>query len=107
MSITANRHPQIRAALVDQSADDARVTRQHNNSNVLCLAANHVDAGDVAEIVDAFLSTRFEGGRHERRVEKLEQLGSARLHAIARGDRPGDLRRDRGGERSGSSKTSS
>lgn len=76
MSIAANRHPQIRASLVDNS-DDAKVTRQHNNSNVLCLAANHVNTGIVGKIVDAFLNTPFEGGRHGRRVEKLEQLGGA------------------------------
>jgi RpiB/LacA/LacB family sugar-phosphate isomerase len=76
MSIAANRHPQIRASLVN-NPDDAKVTRQHNNSNVLCLASNHVDTGSVARIVDAFLNTAFEGGRHGRRVDKLEQLGGA------------------------------
>jgi RpiB/LacA/LacB family sugar-phosphate isomerase len=76
MSIAANRFPHIRAALVD-NASDATVTRQHNNSNVLCLAANHVDSSAAAKIVDAFLGTNFEGGRHERRVEKLEHLGTS------------------------------
>jgi len=77
MSIAANRYPQIRASLVD-NPDDARVTRQHNNSNVLCLAATHVNSGAVSKIVDTFLSTSFEGGRHERRVVKLEQMGGVR-----------------------------
>jgi RpiB/LacA/LacB family sugar-phosphate isomerase len=76
MSIAANRHPQIRASLVD-NAEDARVTRQHNNSNVLCLAANHVNTGVVGKIVDVFLNTPFEGGRHDRRVSKLEHLGGS------------------------------
>jgi RpiB/LacA/LacB family sugar-phosphate isomerase len=76
MSIAANRFPQIRAALVDNAAD-AAVTRQHNNSNVLCLAANHVEPAASANIVEAFLNTAFEGGRHERRVEKLDHLGTS------------------------------
>lgn len=76
MSIAANRYPQIRAALVT-NAEDAKVTRQHNNSNVLVLAQNHVAPTQVGTIVEAFLSTRFEGGRHERRVEKLDHLGSS------------------------------
>ena len=74
MSIAANRHPQIRASLVD-NAEDARVTRQHNDSNVLCLAATHVDTSSASRIVDTFLNTPFEGGRHERRVEMLEHIG--------------------------------
>ncbi len=76
MSIAANRFPHIRAALISNPAD-ATVTRQHNNANVLCLAATHVDPTAATKIVDAFLSAQFEGGRHERRVEKLEQLGTS------------------------------
>ena len=76
MSIAANRFPQIRAALLDNAAD-AAVTRQHNNSNVLCLASNHVEVSAVANIVESFLTTSFEGGRHERRVEKLDHLGTS------------------------------
>ncbi len=76
MSIAANRFPHIRAALIDNAAD-AAVTRQHNDANVLCLAANHVEASTVPKIIDAFLGTAFEGGRHEKRVEKLEHLGTS------------------------------
>jgi RpiB/LacA/LacB family sugar-phosphate isomerase len=76
MSIAANRFPQIRAALLD-NAEDAKVTRLHNNSNVLCLSANHVEIPAVGRIVDAFLGTAFEGGRHEQRVEKLDHLGTS------------------------------
>jgi len=76
MSMAANRFPQIRASLVD-NADDARTTRQHNNSNVLCLSSNHVEPAAVGKIVDAFLNTPFEHGRHERRVEKLDHLGTS------------------------------
>ncbi len=75
MSIAANRFPHVRAALV-ANADDARLSRRHNDANVLCLGANHVDPAAAARIVDAFLTTAFEGGRHERRVEKLEHLGA-------------------------------
>jgi hypothetical protein len=87
MSIAANRHPQIRASLVD-NAEDAKVTRQHNDSNVLCLASNHVEPANVPRILDAFLATSFEGGRHERRVEKLEHIaGSTRgTQSLAQAD---------------------
>ena len=70
MSIMANRHPQIRAALV-ANPTDAAVTRQHNDANVLCIGARNVNPSDVARIVEAFLTAKFEGGRHERRVNKL------------------------------------
>ena len=76
MTIAANRFPHIRAALVDNAAD-AAVTRQHNDANVLCLAANHVEPSAAPNIVEAFLSTTFEGGRHERRVDKLDHLGTS------------------------------
>ena len=76
MSIAANRHPGIRAALVG-SEDIARVTRRHNDSNVLCLAANSMREEEARRIVDAYLSTPFEGGRHARRVEKLSHPGTS------------------------------
>lgn len=70
VTITANKHQQIRAALC-WDTDLARVTRQHNNSNVVCLAARFT-AYELAEsIVEAFLTTEFEGGRHQRRVDKI------------------------------------
>ncbi len=75
MSIAANRFPQIRAALVD-TPEEATITRQHNNANVLCLAAKNAKLEAVKKTVDAFLSTKFEGGnRHERRVSKLGHVG--------------------------------
>ena len=74
MCIAANRFPQIRAALVD-NPEDAAITRRHNNSNVLCLAGKRVSAEAARPIIDAFLDTPFEGGRHQRRVEKMEHLG--------------------------------
>ena len=71
MSMTANRLPGIRAALVT-NPNDARTTRQHNNANVLCLGAVNVAPNQAPAIVDAFLTAEFEGGRHAARVEKIE-----------------------------------
>ncbi len=71
MSIRANRYPLIRAALCTQ-AEMAQLTRQHNNANVLCLGARITPEADNLQIVETFLLTPFEGGRHERRVSLLE-----------------------------------
>ncbi len=75
MSIAANRHAGIRAALVT-NASDAATTRRHNNANVLCMGASNVAPNQAAAIVEAFLTTEFEGGRHEARVQKIEAGGS-------------------------------
>ena len=72
MSIAANRYWQIRAALV-QDVEAARMSRLHNDANVVCFAGR-VIAPDIAkDCLKTFLSTEFEGGRHVRRVEKLSQ----------------------------------
>jgi RpiB/LacA/LacB family sugar-phosphate isomerase len=71
MSIAANKVPGIRAALVTD-APTAALVRQHNNVNVLCLAGKTTSADTGRKILDAFLNAKFEGGRHERRVGKLE-----------------------------------
>jgi RpiB/LacA/LacB family sugar-phosphate isomerase len=71
MSITANKIPGVRAALVADAHTAARA-RQHNNANVLCLSGETTPPDEAAKIVDAFLSASFEGGRHERRVNKME-----------------------------------
>ena len=70
MSMAANKARGIRAALVGK-VEDAVLTREHNNANVLCLSAKNTSVEDAFEIVKAFLSTGFAGGRHERRVEKV------------------------------------
>jgi RpiB/LacA/LacB family sugar-phosphate isomerase len=71
MSITANKVPGIRAALVaDEST--AALVRQHNDANVLCLGAKSTAPEPGRKILDAFLGARFEGGRHERRVSKMD-----------------------------------
>ncbi|MGA0132937.1 MAG: ribose 5-phosphate isomerase B [Opitutales bacterium] len=71
ISIAANKLAGIRAALV-QSADAAGLSRRHNDANVLCFGAKYVDLPLALSCLDAFLSSEFEGGRHCRRVEKLE-----------------------------------
>jgi len=71
MSIAANKVPGVRAALVGDERT-AAMARQHNNANVLCLAGTTTPPDEARKIVDAFLSARFEGGRHERRVGKME-----------------------------------
>ncbi|UKV16629.1 ribose 5-phosphate isomerase B [Thalassospiraceae bacterium SW-3-3] len=73
MSIAANRYPQIRAALVHDRLS-AELCRQHNNANVLCLGARLLGDATALDCVNAFVTTEFEGGRHERRVEKLSSL---------------------------------
>ncbi len=73
MSIAANRYTGIQAALIHDSAT-AEMTRKHNNANVLCLAGASLPAATATEVVDAFLDTEFEGGRHGRRVDKMNGL---------------------------------
>lgn len=73
MSMAANRFPKIRASLVCNE-EEAKITRLHNNSNVLCFSAKELDDNTAIKIVDTYLKTPFEGGRHERRIEKLEHL---------------------------------
>lgn len=67
--IAANRHRHVRAANV-RTVEEAVTTRQHNDANVLCLGGQSLDAATAAAMVDAFLATAFEGGRHELRVCK-------------------------------------
>jgi glycine hydroxymethyltransferase len=74
MSITANKIPGVRAALVFDD-EMAGMARQHNDANVLCIGAKNTDAEQAKRMVDAFLNAQFEGGRHERRVGKIEGPG--------------------------------
>jgi len=73
ISIAANRHKGIRAAPC-HNAEAARLSRQHNDANVLALGARFIDEATAKECLTAFLTTDFEGGRHERRVKKMDQL---------------------------------
>ncbi|MBQ8107250.1 MAG: ribose 5-phosphate isomerase B [Ruminococcus sp.] len=73
MSISANKIKGIRAACCSDYFS-AKFTRAHNDANVLCIGARVVGAGLAAELVDVFIETPFEGGRHQRRVEKITAL---------------------------------
>ncbi len=70
VAITANKYAAIRCALCWQP-DLAALARQHNNANTLALPARFVDLKTAIEIVEAFLNNSFEGGRHQRRVDKI------------------------------------
>ena len=70
MSMAANKYRGIRAALCDNEYS-ARMSREHNNANVLCLGDRVLGKGLAESIVEAWLSASFEGGRHQRRVDKF------------------------------------
>lgn len=70
MSIAANRYPDIRAALVHDRLS-TELCRQHNDANVLCLGARLLGEATALDCVKAFVTTEFEGGRHQTRVDKL------------------------------------
>lgn len=77
MSMAANRHAGIRAALC-HDAYTAEMARRHNDANVLCLGARVLGGGVAEQIVEVFLDTAFEGGRHQRRVAKIEPVETGR-----------------------------
>ncbi len=68
--MTANKHQNIRAALCWES-EVAKLVRQHNNANIICLPARFIALEFAKSLIEIFISTNFEGGRHERRVEKM------------------------------------
>lgn len=70
VAITANKHQGIRAALAWQT-EIAELARQHNNANVLCLPARYISMENAKHYALTFLTTAFEGGRHQRRVDKI------------------------------------
>jgi ribose 5-phosphate isomerase B len=72
MSIAANRYKKVRAALC-HSVEAAVATRSHNDANILCLGARTMDGEKINDIVKAFLTTAFEGGRHLKRVDKIDK----------------------------------
>ncbi len=73
MSLCANKHKGIRAACVSDTFS-ARLTRMHNDSNVLCFGERVVGYGLAMELVDAFIETEFEGGRHAERVALINDI---------------------------------
>ncbi len=71
VSITANKVPGVRAVNA-HDAEEAEISRQHNDANVVTLSGRRLDEGDADAIVRTFLSTDFEGGRHQKRVDLIE-----------------------------------
>ena len=73
ISLAANRVPGIRAAVCSEPYS-AQLTREHNNANIICFGARVVGEGTAMTIVDAFLSAKFQGGRHAERVAMLDNI---------------------------------
>lgn len=73
MSIAANKVEGVRAAL-GFNADEVRLTREHNDANVLAMGARYLNAAQAGELTRVFLATEFLGGRHQRRVDKMMGL---------------------------------
>ncbi len=76
MSLAANKVKGIRAAAVSEHFS-AKYTRLHNNSNILCLGGRVIGVGTALELVDLFVDTEFEGGRHAKRVDKITAIEEA------------------------------
>ncbi len=74
MSMVANRYQGIRAALC-RTVEEAKLSRQHNNANVLCLGARTTELTTLQKIVQVWLNTEFEGGRHAERVALFDAKG--------------------------------
>ena len=70
VAMAANKHEKIRAAIAWKK-ELAELARSHNDANIICLPARYISVDEAKEIIDAFLDTPFEGGRHQRRVEKI------------------------------------
>ena len=70
VAMAANKHQGIRAAIVWKK-ELAQLSRQHNNANIICLPARFISLDEAKEFTDLFLNTAFEGGRHEKRVNKI------------------------------------
>ncbi|MDQ5988677.1 MAG: Ribose-5-phosphate isomerase B [Syntrophus sp. SKADARSKE-3] len=75
MAIVANKFPRIRAVL-SMDEETARMSRLHNDSNILVLAGRRTDIATASRIADTWLSTAFEGGRHQTRLDKITELES-------------------------------
>jgi ribose 5-phosphate isomerase B len=72
MSIAANRHAGIRAALC-HGVKEVKLARHHNNANILVLGASNMSADVALEMIKSFLATSFDGGRHERRINQIDE----------------------------------
>lgn len=78
IAIAANKIPGIRAAVV-HDATSARLSREHNDANVICLGERLIGPAVARDALDAWMEATFEGGRHEGRVAKLDALGDQRV----------------------------
>ena len=78
MSMAANHIPGIRAALCTNEFC-AEMTRRHNNANILCMGGKVIDKETAVKLVDIFLHTEFEGGRHQRRIDQIAQIEEGTL----------------------------
>lgn len=76
MSMAANRLPRVRAALC-RTASDAELSRRHNNANVLCLGERVTPQAEALALTQTWLSTAFEGGRHQTRIDKIDTTTAA------------------------------
>ncbi|HVT84738.1 MAG TPA: ribose 5-phosphate isomerase B [Chitinophagaceae bacterium] len=70
VAITANKHQGVRAAIC-WGEELSKLAREHNDANIICIPARFVREGDAEKMVEIFMHTAFEGGRHQRRVEKI------------------------------------
>jgi len=70
VAMTANKYPKVRAGLC-WTKEITELTRQHNNANIICIPARFTSIPQAIKMVDAFLNTEFEGGRHQKRVNKI------------------------------------
>jgi ribose 5-phosphate isomerase B len=73
MCMTANKYQNVRAALV-YDEDSARLSREHNNANVMCLPGRQLSDEQLKDFVKTWLEAKFDGGRHERRINKIQDL---------------------------------
>ena len=73
MGIAANKIRGVRAVICSDETT-ARLSRKHNDANIICLGARIIDFEKIKKIVDIFLSTSFEGGRHQRRIDQISEI---------------------------------
>ena len=71
VAMTANKYSSIRAGIC-WTNEIVSLIRQHNNANILCISARFTEIEDVLEMIDTFLNTEFEGGRHQNRINKIQ-----------------------------------
>jgi ribose 5-phosphate isomerase B len=79
MSIVANKYPKVRAALC-YDTETARLSRQHNDANILVMGGRLLKEAQAMEIVKIWLETEFEGGRHARRIQKIHEIEKNRMN---------------------------